>query len=53
MGKVENGVTVSSTVTNDECENFPMNTNKLRKKNSNNWGPKRFEKKNHVIKLMV
>ena len=55
MGAVENGVDLSGTPTlNDDntCNNFRVNTNKPQNKN-NDWGPKKFKKENHVIKLMV
>ena len=59
MHTVETGVTLQSvrqmTFTlndNDAANNPPIDTHKQGRKN-NSWGPKMFEKENHVIKLMV
>ena len=52
MGTVENGVTSSGTLVNKASDTSPVNAYKLGKRN-NDWGPKTFKKKNHVIKLMV
>ena len=55
MNTLENAVNPLSareiTSTIYSYDNPPMNT-KPRKQN-NNWGPKKFAKENHVIKLMV
>ena len=51
MDSVEKGGTVTLN-DDDACDKFPVKTHKSRKKN-NIWGPKRFKKDNHVIKLMV
>ena len=57
MHTLENGASPLSATTmtsNSDTYNTPapINTHKARSQN-NNWGPKKFVKENHVIKLMV